>query len=140
MCILNALAVVAGNKEMVKVASRIIVNTDCLNAIHIFNRDQVKIKKYKLRQMTGYASMYFQKYKPIFGKVNVEFRHVQAHTDKDDARSHVNKKMDNAAKAEMKLLLNKSNPDTNENSPNPNGNQLRGRSNDPAAKRQAQQA
>jgi len=101
-CIINALTVIL---KAHKGISKIIINTDSLNAIAYLTKDIKHISKYglshsKMRQFQQCLSML-----PI-NKTKIEYRHVKAHSGIDDARSFVNEWCDNNAK---KMMWNKIN-------------------------------
>jgi ribonuclease HI len=88
----------------------IIINTDCLNAIHLFRNDHKEIQKFGLirfnpffKRIKGLIKRYESK---IGRKIKVEFRHVKAHTTTATAKSWVNDWCDQKAKegARKKIL------------------------------------
>ena len=94
-CIVNAFKVVlSGNINITK----IIVNTDSLNSIAIFENNKKHIKKYNLvfgekhRRILDEIKRKYRKH------IEIEFRHVKAHSDVSDARSYVNEWCDKEAK------------------------------------------
>lgn len=88
----------------------LIINTDCLNAIHLFNDDVREIRKYDLlryNKVMGRIKGIIKKYESKIGrKIKVHFRHVKAHSATDTARSWVNDWCDQKAKegARKKIL------------------------------------
>jgi ribonuclease HI len=105
--ILNAFHVLLSAHERI---SKIIINTDSTNSIAIFENDCDKINKYSLH----FGAPLRKKFKRIINKyvddkgsfkpmrtLTVEFRHVKAHSGKDDARSYVNEWCDTNAKHYM---------------------------------------
>lgn len=106
-CIVNSLAFVSQNAELFKKCKFIYVNTDSMNAIHVWEEDKPKIKKYRLKHLMQQFGKSIDKTKKLFDGKRIELRHVKAHTETDDKRSYVNDLCDKAAKAEMKLLIDK---------------------------------
>lgn len=95
-CIINAITVVlASNKEITK----IIINTDSLNAKGLFEYDEIHIQRYGLKKWKPLQKVFIntlRKYSKH--KIEIEFRHVKAHSNKKDARSYVNEWCDKNAK------------------------------------------
>ncbi len=99
-CILNALHYM-GKAVVDRNISRIIINTDSMNAIHVFEGNKDAIKRYRLK--------WAEHYKHIFQKlvsVPVELRHVKAHKSTSDARSYVNDWCDKKAKESLWKKIN----------------------------------
>lgn len=101
-CIINAFTVIL---KAHKGISKIIVNTDSLNAIAYLTKDKKHIQKYnlsmsKMRQFQQCLSLL-----PI-SKVKIEYRHVKAHTGINDKRSYVNDWCDSEAKRQMWQKVN----------------------------------
>lgn len=104
-CIVNALAMVKRNTQLVHKSNRIIINTDCLNAIHIFNQAKKKINKYNLSKPNyQHARDSFFKIRKELGMV-IELRHVKGHSGVQDKRSMANDFLDQACKEEMRKLI-----------------------------------
>jgi ribonuclease HI len=103
-CIINALHVLF-NEDCKKV-HKIIINTDCLDVIHIIEKDKAKIERYRLKWgnelMKRFEEMIFEK---NMGHVEIEMRHVKSHTGKADARSYVNEWCDTHAKKHLGKYL-----------------------------------
>ncbi len=102
-CIINALTVIL---KAHKGITKIIINTDSLNAIAFLTKDKNHIRRYglsnsKLRQFQQYLS-----YLPI-GKIQIEYRHVKAHSGVDDRRSYVNEWCDAEAKRQLRTKTRK---------------------------------
>jgi ribonuclease HI len=93
--ILNAFHVVSRKQKGIR---KIIFNTDSLNAKAIFENDRDHIHKYHL--FNKLRSNYNKK-EQLFHGIEIEFRHVKAHSGKDDARSYVNEWCDTNAKYYM---------------------------------------
>ena len=104
-CILNAVFVVINQNYQGKI--NIIVNTDCLNAIHVFKNDCVAIHNYRLGFGKKYRKKLYSFLIPHNKKYSIEFRHVKAHTDTKDKRSFVNNWCDVSAKKQMWDKINK---------------------------------
>lgn len=108
-CILNAITLTLRQDKSI---SSLVVNTDCLNAIHVLKDDRKMVRKYRLQHYKKYR----QKYNKICSKyrrksgVNIKknncFRHVKAHSDVDDKRSYVNEWCDFSAKKCMWEYVN----------------------------------
>jgi ribonuclease HI len=96
-CIINALMTVIHGCDGV---TKIIVNTDSMNAIHVLTNDKAAQNAYTGGAKAG------EKYRMSFNKVvstgkskpTIEFRHVRAHTTKENPRSWVNDWCDNEAR------------------------------------------
>ena len=96
-CIINALSCVAKKGKF----SKIIVNTDSLNSIHIFENDLPKLVKYGL----GHGKSFRKMFNKEFGHLKIEFRHVKAHKTPTDGRTYVNAWCDENAKLVLKDFL-----------------------------------
>lgn len=101
-CIINALTVII---KAHKGISKIIINTDSLNAIAYLTKDVSHIIKYglshsKMRQFQQCLLML-----PI-GNIKIEYRHVKAHSGIDDKRSYVNEWCDAEAKRQLRIKIN----------------------------------
>lgn len=104
-CIVNAIHTALEKKTKI---TKIIINTDSLHSINYFSNRKPKnpIMKKVRRQ--------FLKIKNEKARgIEIEFRHVKAHTGKNDARSYVNEWCDTHAKRflwkrihELKLIKN----------------------------------
>lgn len=100
-CIINALTVVL---KAHKGITKIIINTDSLNAISYLTKDTKHIHRYglshsKMRQFQQCLTML-----PI-GKIKIEYRHVKAHSGVDDKRSYVNEWCDAEAKKQLRRQI-----------------------------------
>jgi|SRR6476661_683234 len=101
-CIVNAFHTLFN--QDIRGIKKIIVNTDCLNVIHVINDSKPEISRYKL----GFLKEVLKPYKKIISKhpsVTIEFRHVRSHTGKGDARSYVNEWCDTEAKKKIREKL-----------------------------------
>ncbi len=97
--IANALYMFKGS-DLNKGVTKIIINTDCKPAIlHIKEKSKFDIGRYIHRKIKA-----IKKQNGNFGMVKdfCEFRHVKAHTGKNDARSWVNDWCDREAKKHTK--------------------------------------
>jgi len=108
--IINAVHVLG--KQDCKGVSKIIINTDCLNVIHLINKDKKAISKYQLQ---SFGSMLVYRFEEVLRsaklhKVPVEMRHVKSHTGAEDARSYVNEWCDTEAKKQIDILINQLEP------------------------------
>lgn len=97
-CILNALYAL-GKSKFTNV-TRIIVNTDCLNVIHVVTGNKSAIQKYKLMSWGKYLLTEYESMLRSFGWTNkqIQFRHVPAHKSTDTAKAWVNDYLDKASK------------------------------------------
>lgn len=98
-CILNAIHVLI--QQDWPDISLVVVNTDCLNVIHLLENKKDKIAKYKLGSwgrplVLKYRIMVAESKKLRFNTFS--FRHVKSHTTITDARSYVNDWCDREAK------------------------------------------
>ena len=102
-CIINAFKVVlAANAQITK----IIVNTDSLNSIWILENNRKLIKKYDLYFGKSLRRLFKKIVKDYDISLTIEFRHVKAHSGKDDARSYVNEWCDTNAKIYLWKRIN----------------------------------
>lgn len=106
-CIINAVHVLGlQNWKNIK---KIIINTDCLNVIHLLKKDKINIKKYALASWGTYLTIIFftalRNHKLI--KIPIEYRHVESHVDITDKRTYVNDWCDKAAKEVIRKQIHK---------------------------------
>lgn len=104
-CIINALTVVLKSHTDI---TKIIVNTDSLNAIAYLTKDKKHVSKYRLSasKMRQFQQCLLDLKIPA--SVKIEYRHVRAHTGLNDSRSYVNEWCDMEAKKQLrKAILNK---------------------------------
>ena len=87
MCILNSLVTLI--RLNYPIITKVIVNTDCEAVIK-------QVKQNKTSKLVAYYKALIKK-----NKLTIEFRHVKAHTSKNDKRSYVNRWCDKEAKKEM---------------------------------------
>lgn len=92
MCIGNAVYAVLNLKDVPKVDC-IIINTDCIPAIH-----RIMKKKHPLGIK---VKSLIDSLKWKCGQANIKIKHVKAHTNKQDSRSWVNDWCDKNAKGQM---------------------------------------
>lgn len=92
-CIINALKVTLNSDKTI---SKIIINTDSLNAKAVFENDKKHVQKYGLKKWRRLEKMFSNLVKKH--NVSYEIRHVKAHTGDDNARSYVNEWCDKNAK------------------------------------------
>lgn len=100
-CIINALTVIL---KAHKGISKIIINTDSLNAIAYLKNDKKHIRKYGLIPNKGIE--FSRLFCLLVKKTVIEFRHVKAHSGVDDARSYVNEWCDSESKRRMWSKVN----------------------------------
>jgi ribonuclease HI len=101
MAVVNALHYCRTHKKL-KVATKIIVNTDCKTAINIAeNPNGLKKNSQKeLRSLRGWIQKYIGKFRGR--KCEVEFRWVKGHSDGESARSYVNNYIDKEARKKLR--------------------------------------
>lgn len=102
MAIANALHVLLNSK--VPGVTKIIINTDSKNSITFIKKRAKVGTPYKIAYLL--IRKLKQKYN-VPGGLKCEFRHVKAHSGKDDKRSWVNDWCDREAKKEMRKLVSK---------------------------------
>lgn len=104
-CLINAFHVLF-TQDVSKV-KKIIVNTDCLNIIHLLKKDKKAITQYRLGSWGNHLVMQLDllmgKYK---SKIEVEYRHIKAHTTTEGAKNWVNDWCDKSAKAALWASIN----------------------------------
>ena len=101
-CIINALKVVLLTHSGI---TKVIINTDSLNAIALITNDKEHIKKYIGNNfvMWKHIRLAFSKIKQQSkSKAKIEFRHVKAHSGVNDSRSYVNEWCDLEAKKQLR--------------------------------------
>lgn len=106
-CLMNAFHVMfIANWKGVK---KVIVNTDCLDVIHLLKNDEAEIKKFKLNRFgkNFRIELVLLLKKNNFNIKDVEFRHVKSHQHTETTRNYVNQWCDDNAKGEMKKVLTK---------------------------------
>lgn len=103
-CILNAIHVLG--KLNYKGIGKVIVNTDCLNVIHLVNNDKKAISIYGLASWGRHLVREYEVLLRIIKipKSRFEFRHVKSHESTDTKRQFVNDWCDRNAK---QALFNK---------------------------------
>lgn len=96
----NAIFIVKKKLHPSKV-TKIIINTDCLNAIKVLTEPKNHFK---------YNNKFHKKIQKIVRRIRgcfkhytVEFRHVRAHSNVDDKRTYVNNYLDKQAKQAAKV-------------------------------------
>ena len=100
-CILNALTVIL---KAHKGISKIIVNTDSLNAIAYLTNDKAHIFKYRLVKNKGIEFREILRKLPA-KNITIEYRHCKAHSGVKDARSFVNEWCDSEAKRQLRSKI-----------------------------------
>jgi ribonuclease HI len=81
--------------------TKIIVNTDSMNSIHLLKNNKEAIRRYRIgkNQFTEeLAAWHSINGRYISKKIEIDFRHVRAHTENTNARSWVNQWCDTNAK------------------------------------------
>lgn len=104
-CIINALHTLIHSEW--KGIERIVINTDCLNVIHLMNDNRKAIRRYRLR---SWGEPLVEKFREIKSKSrlsrnSIDIRHVRAHVSTESSRQWVNDWCDTNAKRQMNRLL-----------------------------------
>jgi ribonuclease HI len=85
---------------------KIIVNTDCLDVIHIMNNDVKKIKKYRLQWGNILRlKLLLQLKEAKMSKIPIEFRHIKSHVSTETPKQWVNDWCDKEAKTHIRKFL-----------------------------------
>lgn len=106
-CIINAIHVLFNLKF--KNVTKVIINTDSLNVIHLIQNKKEEIKKYRLTHCLTYVRKLEKMLTANkFDKKNIELRHVKAHVEIKDKRSWANDWCDKKAKESMWNVINNS--------------------------------
>jgi ribonuclease HI len=107
-CICNALSLLAKKRKTTegattKMIHHVIVNTDSLNAIHVFTDDKERMHHYHLtnKKYQSITKVYNKIKKDNYTGVKMEFRHVKAHRDTKTGRTWVNDWCDKECKKHM---------------------------------------
>ena len=87
--------------------TRVIVNTDSMNSIHILTNSKKDIRRYKLQWGGKFYYAYRKTLEQFPCVKNIEYRHVKSHSGVQDARSYVNEWCDTMAKREMEKVISK---------------------------------
>ncbi len=103
-CILNALTVILKAHTGI---SKIIINTDSLNAIAYLTNDKRHTDKYRLptSQRVRFSNL-LNEFRRKHRRTKIEFRHVKAHSGIADSRSYVNEWCDAEAKKQLRAKVN----------------------------------
>lgn len=96
MCIINAVHLLFQSKP--SKITKVVVNTDCLNVIHLLKGDKNAIRKYGLETWGAPLVKIFYK---IAGDTKFEFRHIRSHQHTNTPRNWVNDWCDKEAKKAM---------------------------------------
>lgn len=99
-CILNALTVIL---KAHKGITKIIINTDSLNAIAYLTEDKKHIRRYNLSNQK--AIEFRRIFLSLVKHTTIEFRHVKAHSGVNDKRSFVNEWCDTEAKRQLRSKI-----------------------------------
>jgi ribonuclease HI len=105
-CIINAVHALGrlGWKDITKV----IINTDCMDVIHLVNNDSANIQKYRLLEWSGdLVKMFNRTYKSTGIGAPIVMRHVKSHVSTETARQWVNEWCDQAAKKALSEMIKK---------------------------------
>lgn len=101
--IINALAFVYMDIELFSKCKTIHVDTDSMNALHLWKKDAVAIKKYRLNKLNQQFAAKIQSAKDVFKDKKITLRYVKAHTNVNFANDFCDK----MARKEMSLLIKK---------------------------------
>lgn len=106
-CICNAIAMLSKTPYKNKV-TRIIINTDSMNSIHLFTQNKTAVHKFKLtrKSYNKIADAYFELLMTHFPGVSIEFHHIKSHKTTNTPSTYVNQRCDDAAKEEMGKKIN----------------------------------
>lgn len=105
-CIVNALHTLKESGWLNSLRNHVIINTDSKDSISLLENNKNEIAMWGLMKKSNlHASAKFFSIKETLGNTKIEFRHVKAHSGKDDARSYVNEWCDKMAKMEMGKIL-----------------------------------
>lgn len=90
--------------------TKIVINTDCMNVIHLIERDKKKIKRFNLlswgEELLIKWEKMIQSYRDgILKGVTIECRHVRSHVSTKSSRQWVNDWCDKEAKRHMHEYL-----------------------------------
>ena len=107
-CIFNALVFLSQQEDIFSKCKDVHINTDSMNAIHIWKHDKVAIRKYRLKNLSKMMHGPRMQIKKLFSGKKIFLVHVKGHDDTNMAsRSRANAMCDAAAKVEMGILINK---------------------------------
>lgn len=100
MCLLNAMF--ALSKSGWDNITKIVINTDCLNVIHVLIGDKEAIRKYRLSRLKPYKDQLKKIINSSFLKgINKNIRHIKAHQEISSAKQWVNDWCDQNAKLQL---------------------------------------
>ena len=104
-CIINAVHTLA--KADLPGVKRIIINTDCMDVIHLIEKDQAKIKRYGLMNWGCGLVVRFEKTikDGNLKGIPIDCRHVKSHVSTSTSRQWVNDWCDREAKRHMNIYL-----------------------------------
>lgn len=87
--------------------TRIIINTDCKNVIHLVQRDRKEIRRYKLGPWGNDLLIKFENmvHQPYLNGIKIECRHVRSHVSTKSKRQWVNDWCDKEAKRHLHEFL-----------------------------------
>jgi len=105
-CIINAIHVLIAADW--KDVEKIIINTDCLNVIHLISGNKNAIRKYRLGSWGNHLVLLLKLMidKSKLKKVKLEFRHVRAHVSTATPKQWVNDWCDKEAKKQLMNFVN----------------------------------
>ncbi len=107
-CIINALTFLSQQVDIFSKCKDIYINTDSMNAIHIWNKDRASISKYKIFKLSKKMEHALNAARKLVKGKNVWIKHVKGHDDASvENRSRANAMCDNACKIEMGILISK---------------------------------
>ena len=107
-CIINALVFLSQQHDIFSKCNDIHINTDSMNAIHVWKNDMVAIRKYGIKKLSKKMHGPMMQMKKLFSGKKIFLMHVKGHDDENMAsRSKANAMCDRVAKIEMGILINK---------------------------------
>jgi ribonuclease HI len=107
-CIINALVFLSQQVDIFSKCKDIYINTDSMNAIHMWNKDKASISKYKIFNLSKKMEHSLNEARKLVKGKNVWIKHVKSHDDTNTAnRSRANAMCDNACRVEMGILISK---------------------------------
>lgn len=91
---------------------KIIINTDCLNAIHVLRSNKDKIVKYKLstRKLLQLKNEIHNIIFRNFPNIKIYFRHIKAHTNNKSINNYANNWCDKECKKHIGIFIKNQKP------------------------------
>lgn len=104
-CIINSVHYMLN--RVVSKPGFVIINTDCMNVIHVINGEIAQQRRWGLLKNKHFQELRDTFWKLIPEGVKIEVRHVKAHVSTDTPRDFVNDWCDREAKKQLHKFLNK---------------------------------